>query len=154
MDALSIVVASVGLVSVCGKLSGHISWITSKVPNVDKSLESLNAEVGVYSGVLESIGGSFCDPSLARLAFAPQTGHEEEHWRDVKEAIEECKRLLEDLHQNLQPTRSPVRGAKWMIVDVNAEAIRLHLHHITAYRRTLEVSRHIIELYNPPINFR
>lgn len=153
MDALSIVVASVGLVSVCGKLSGHISWLTNKLHGVHKGLEALTSEIGVFSEVLEDIGGIFCDPSVANSVLAAKTGHEDEHWRDVKQAMEECKRMLEDLHENLQPSRSPLHGGKKLLIDITSEEISRSHHQIIAYRRTMEVSQDIIKMYIPPINF-
>jgi len=147
MDALSIVVASVGLVSVCGKLSGHISWLTNKLQAQDKGLAALNSEIGVLSEVLEDIGGSFCDPSIARLVFAAQTGEEEQLWRDVKQAMEECKRMLEDLHRNLQPNQNPQRGGRTALIDVSPENLSRSHHQVMAYRRTMENCQDIIKMY-------
>jgi hypothetical protein len=148
MDALSIVVASVGLVSVCGKLFGHISWLTNKLQAADKDLEALSSEIGVFSEVLEDIGGSFCDPSIAKSVFVAKTAHEEQHWRDVKQAMEECKRMLEDLHRNLQPDRNHIRGGRALINVTSEELSRSH-HQMMAYRRTMEMSQDIIRMYIP-----
>ena len=150
MDALSVVVASVGLVSVCGRLSGHISWLTNKLQAADKGLGALSSEIGVLSEVLEDIGGSFCDPTIAKLVFAAQTGHEDQLWRDVKQAMEECKRMLEDLHRNLQPIRDPQRGGRMALINNTPEDLFQSHQQIMAFRRTMEMSQDIIKMYTTP----
>ena len=149
MDGLSIVVASVGLVSVCGKISGHISWLTNKIQTADKGLGTLSSEIDALSEVLEAIGGCFCDPSTARLAIAARTGHEEQHWRDVKQAMGECKRMLEELHRGLQPSQNSLRGGRRAIIGVTSEELSQYHHQIMAYRRTMQMSQDLVEMYLP-----
>jgi hypothetical protein len=158
MDSLTIVVASVALVSTCGKLGGYISWLANKVENFD-TLVAFRNEIDSLSRVLGSISACFDNPSQATLALAPQTGFETEHWRNVERSMEDCKKLLEKLHGILRSLSNAKRGqtsvrrrTKINALELDVRELRQLKQQLTAYRMTMELSLQLIIVYLTPSN--
>lgn len=153
MDSLAIVVASVGLVSTCGKLSGHISWLTNKVGNLD-TLTAFRNEIDSLSRVFGSISTCFENPSQATIVLAPHTGYETEHWRNVERSMGDCKKLLDKLYRILQllsnikrEQTSPRKRANGDTHEHEIRELPLLKQQIIAYRMTMELSLRLIDVY-------
>jgi hypothetical protein len=159
MDATSIVVVSVDIVSTCGKVSGCLSWLTKKLKKADPTLGLLRIEIDSLSQVLGSISTSFSDPSLARSALTPQTGHEPQHWRNVKVAMDDCKGLVEKINAVLERmgevkhSGGIFQKSKRMTEPAfRPEQIAFLMQHVLLYRKTMEICLQLITLYVPDSN--
>lgn len=157
MDPLSIAVSSVRLVSECSKLSGYISWLTDKVPDVDDIIRVLYVEIDSLSKVSGSIGASFSDPALVSLGLALQTGYEAQHWQNARDAMDDCKDTLGKMHEILQRVSKVKRRGIFQksanvleLYDSSAKAIEILRLQIAAYRKAMEISLQLVYMFAPP----
>jgi hypothetical protein len=152
MDPLSIAATSATLVGVCVRLSGYIYIVINKVQNVDTSVRVLGIEIDLLSQVLGSISSSFSDSSLAAGALESQTGHEGQHWRNVKRSMEDCQETLGSLERILESVKQGERRflqRPRMLIEFERKSgeIALLKQQITAYRQTMQLSLQLITVY-------
>jgi hypothetical protein len=154
MDPISIIAASGSLVTTCYKLTGYIYTFINKNQLVDTAAGVLGLEIESLSRVLCAINTSFGDPSLANAALASQTGHEAQHWENVKQSMKDCKETLERLEGILQDinkvdTKFFRRPWKVLKLGMKEEVISLFKQQIAAYRNTMQLSLQLITVYPP-----
>jgi hypothetical protein len=106
MDPLSTAVSSASLMTACTKLSGFIYTTITKVQNVDGTLQTLAIEINSLSQVLASLTTSLKDPLLAHSVFSSQTKHETQHWKNVKQCMDDCKDTLASLEKMVKSCES------------------------------------------------
>jgi hypothetical protein len=91
---------------------------------------------------------------LAAAALQSQTGYEAEHWRNVKQALEDCKGTLQRFQSVVESVykeegqllrRSRMLGA----LKLQAQDIANFRQQIGCYRETLKISLQLITLYLP-----
>ena len=152
------VVASVGLVNQCSKLSGYISWILNKIPDTDDTIGVLRVEIDSLSRASGSIGVSFADPALAGLTLALQTGYEAQHWENAKRTMDDCKETMEGMYQVLQRAcKVKRRGVFQKSInqfepdELSSKAIEIWKQQIMAYRKAMEISFQLVYMYSPPL---
>jgi len=122
--------------------------------NVDQTFSVLATEVEQLSKVLDAIKTSFSKPALATVLLESQTGNEAQHWRHVKQALDDCKGTLQDFQKVLESVykeegqllrRSRMLGA----LKLQAQDIERFRQQIGTYRETLTISLQWITLYSP-----
>lgn len=153
MDPFSIATASAGLVGTCVKLSGYVYTFINKTQNVDTAVRVLGIEIDSLSQVLGAISTSFSDPSLANDALKSQTGHEAQHWQNVRRSMDDCKETLVKLERILEKVSKAGSGflgrSKTTIkLDMNSTEILLLKQQIGAYRQTMQLSLQMISVYS------
>jgi hypothetical protein len=152
VEPLSIVASSTALVATCIKLTHYIWSYHNKVQTVDTALRVLGIEIDQLSGVLGSICTSFSDPVIAGAALDVQTGHEAQHWRNVRQSMEDCKETLSKL-EGVLGRFNKVEGGIWrrtkkvVKLGMKGEDIAMLKQQITAYRQTMQLSFQIITVY-------
>jgi len=158
MDPALIVESTAGLFGSCEKISGIISWINEKsLDDADPSLGVLRSELDSLSQVFVSIHTSFREASVARCVLLPQTGYEGQHWRNVKRSLDDCKGSLFKLDRFFHPLAKAKRsqavlqskGIKAMIRELNLADVQVFKQQITSYRKVLELSQQLIDVYYP-----
>lgn len=154
MDPVSIITISAALLRLCATASGYIFTFVSNARNVDTAITTIGVEVNSLSQVLSSINDSFSDGILANAALSSQTGHETQHWRNVRQSMEDCKNTLESLIRILENVRGGTRGflaraRNQISFGMNSAEITLLKQRITAYRQTLQLSLQIITVHDP-----
>jgi hypothetical protein len=152
LEPLSIVVASAGLVDTCVKLTGHIYTFVNKNQNIDTATSVLGIEIDSLSRVLRSITTSFNDPTLAATALKSQTGHEAQHWENVRRSMDDCKVTLAELERILVKVNKTDGGflrrpKKVMKLAMKEQNIALFKQQIAAYRQTMQLSLQLITVY-------
>jgi len=155
MDPISIATASASLVITCSKLMGYIYTIINKCQNVDSAVQVLSIEIDLLSRVLASISTSFNNPLLATAALRSQTGHEAQHWRDVRQSMDDCKSTLEDLERILESIKKESGGFLWrpkklIRLEMKSTEIQLLKQQVNAYRQTLHLLLQLINVYISP----
>jgi hypothetical protein len=115
----------------------------------------LGIEIESLSHVLRSINTSFSDPSLAKVALNAHTGHEAQHWENVRQSMRDCKETLERLEQVLEKVNKGDSGFLWrpkktIKLNMKMETIALLKQEIAAYRQTMQLSLQLITVYVSP----
>jgi len=153
MDPLSIAAAAAGLVYLCTQVSSSIYTFISKTRATETAIRTLAVEVDSLAQVLGSIEEGFKDPLLAAAAIESQTGHEGQHWRNVRRSLDDCKCTLEQLNDILESFRKQggfLRRAKKQIsLSLKAENISLLKQQVSSYRQTMQLSLHLITVCLP-----
>lgn len=154
LDPLSIAATSAALVGTCGRLVGFVYQFAQKVTTVDTALGMLSIELEELRRVLAAVHTTFSNPELARAAFEPQTGHEGQHWANVKRSMSDCETCLCTLERLLEKVSKEDsglvgRGKKILKMSWKDEYISLHKQQISAYRHTMELSLQLITVYMP-----
>jgi uncharacterized protein YoxC len=148
MDMISTAAAAVNL---CFK----IVEIIRATRNVDTTFNLLKTEVEELSKVLDLIKTCFSNPTLAAAALESQTGPEAELWRNMKQAVEDCRETLQGFQTVLESVykeEGQLLRRPRMLVDLNflqAPAIADFRQKIGCYRETLKISLQLITLYLP-----
>jgi hypothetical protein len=148
MDPISITAASATLIRLCATTAGYILNIRA----VDTAITTLRVEVECLSQVLSSINDSLSDNTLATAAFRSQTGHEAQHWRNVKRSMDDCKNTLENLIRILENVRRSnggilSRARSQISLGMSSAQIASLKQQIAAYRQTMQLSLQIITVY-------
>ena len=157
MDPFTIATTAASIVGICAKLSNTIFIYIQNTLVVDTAVDALRIEIDSLAHVLDTLGSSFKDASLAERALELQTGYEGEHWRHVKRSMDDCKVTLDNLQRILdRVNKVEVRGImrrpiKKFKLDINSGDIELLKQHIAAYRRTMQLSLQLITVYVSPI---
>lgn len=150
MDPVSIVVSSVGLVSTCSTLSGHIGWVMKQVESSDPSLIELRVQIDSLSQIFGAISTTFGDPTLAHSA---ETGAESDHWRNVNNSMADCKAVLETMYRSLQSVGIKQvrhqRSFKNLQLTLEPGSVDLLKQQVIAYRKTMEMSLQLLNQYHP-----
>jgi hypothetical protein len=154
IEPLSFIATSAALVATCGRLAGYVYQFARKASVVVSALGMLSIELEELRRVLCAINTTFSNPELAKAAFQPQTGHESQHWENVRRAMADCNRCLsslEHLFQQMSRGESGFlgRGKKAFKMSWKEEHISLHKQQISAYRHTMELSLQLITVYFP-----
>ena len=152
LEPLSIVATSAALVGSCGRLVGFIYQFARKATAIDSALGMLGIELEELRRVLAAVNTTFSNPELAKAAFEPQTGHEGQHWANVRRSMSDCERCLNSLERLLEKMSKEDsgivgRGRKILKMSWNEEHISLHKQQISAYRHTMELSLQLITVY-------
>src|SRR5208282_785634 len=106
MDPQSIATTSLSLVQLCNKTRNSLNSLTVK--NVAPLIAALAREIASLSQVLNSIYESFNIHSLADAALGSQYGNE--HWRNVQQAMEDCRETLKTLEWRLEEVEDSQKG--------------------------------------------
>jgi len=160
MDPTRIVESTAELFATCEKVSGIISWIDEKSladEEVDPILGVVRSELDSLSQVFISLHTSFCDPSIVRCVFLPQTGYEGQHWRNVKRSLDDCQGCLNKLDRFFHPIFNAKRSQAFLqakvimaiIRELNLAPIPAFKQQIVACRKVLELSQQLIDVYDP-----
>ena len=88
MDPLSIGVAAMGLVHVCGKLTGQLYTFITQSRVVDESIKTLRFEIDSLLHVLSSMKDSLDEPLLAEAVLNSQAEPERRHWQNVRQSLD------------------------------------------------------------------
>jgi hypothetical protein len=149
MDPISIATASACLVRLSVTVSGYIYTYVSNNRNVDTTIRFLAVEIDSLAQVVSSIQESFSDPSLADAALSSQTGHEGNHWRNVRRSMNDCENTLKHLEQVMEKVKKGKMGmfGRAVKLQMNSVEITLLKQQIGAYRETLQLSLHMITVY-------
>jgi hypothetical protein len=146
MDPVSIVVSSVGLVSTCSTLSGHITWLMKQVESTDAALIELRVQIDSLSQIFGAISACFGDPIVARSA---ETGSEADHWRNVHNSMADCKAVLEIMYRDLKNVgiKQAHRQKSFRNMELNLDPASIDLlkHQVIAYRKTMETSLQLLK---------
>ena len=93
---------------------------------------------------------SLRDPLLANTAFKSQTGHEVQHWGNVKRSLQDCQEVLESLEkilENVQKTDSGfLRRPRNIVKMSSGQLTQLH-QQVASYTRTMQLSLQLITVY-------
>jgi len=154
MDPFSIVTTSATLVDRCAKLTEYLYKYVKKIQNVDTAVQVLQLEITTLQRVLGSIGTSFSDPAMAQVALETLTGHEAQHWENVKRSMEDCEVTLTDLDKILENVTNVgdgfFRRAKTQVkLDMKSTKMTLLKQQVTAYRQTMQLSLQMLTVYFP-----
>jgi len=154
IEPISLIATSAALVGTCGKLAGYVYQFARKASAVDTAVGMLGIELDELRRVLGAINTTFNNPELARAAFEPQTGHESQHWENVRRSMSDCQRCLGSLERlfekmNKEESSFLGLGKKVLKMSWKEEHISLHKQQISAYRQTMEVSLQLITVYIP-----
>ena len=153
MDPFTIATTAASIVGVCAKVSSTIITYIQNTLVIDTTVDALRIEIDSLAHVLDTLGSSFKDASLAGTALESQTGHEGEHWRHVKRSMDDCKATLEKFQRILdRVNKVEVRGImrrsiKKVKLDMKSGDIDLLKQQIAAYRRTMQLSLQLITVY-------
>jgi len=154
MDPITIVSTSAALAVTCVKLSGYIYTIVDKVRTVDNAVRVLGVEIESLSHVLRAISTKFDDQSLAKAALSTQTGHEVQHWENVRRSMGDCKETLARLERVFEKLNKgdSLSGFLWrpskktIKFNMKAETISLLKQEIECYRQTMQLSLQLISV--------
>jgi hypothetical protein len=154
MDPLSITTAVAALVGACSKLT-NLLGVINQSKSVDTSIKSLGIEINSLSQVLGNIGVSFGDSAIAAATLEPQTGHEAQHWRNVKQSMEDCDctlKMLEPILKSVKQSESRIFSAlrKQIKLEDKAGEIALLKQQIASYRQAMQLSLQLITVYTNP----
>jgi hypothetical protein len=145
MDPVSIVVSSVGLVSTCSTLSGHIAWVMKQVENSDPSLTELRVQIDSLSQIFGATSTTFGDRTIAHTA---ETGAGADHWRNVNNSMADCKAVLESMYRSLQRVSikqgRDQRSIKNIELNLEPGSVDLLKQQVIAYRKTMETSLQLL----------
>lgn len=156
MEPLSITTAVVTLVGACSKLTTLLGVI-NKSKTVDTSIKSLGIEINSLAQVLGNIGVSFGDSAIAAATLESRTGHEVQHWRNVKRSMDDCESTLKMLEPILKSVK---QGENWifpalrrqMKLEERAGEIALLKQQIASYRQAMQLSFQLITVYTNPVS--
>lgn len=157
MDPFTIATTAASIVGACAKLSNTIFTYIQNTLVIDTAVDALRIEVDSLAHVLDTLGSSFKDASLAGTALELQTGHEGEHWKHVKRSMDDCKVTLENFQRMLdRVNKVELRGImrrsiKKVKLDLKSGDIDLLKQQIAAYRRTMQLSLQLITVYVSPL---
>jgi len=145
---------SAALAVTCIRLSGYIYTVVDKIRMVDNAVRVLGVEIESLAHVLRSISTSFGDQLLAKAVLSAQTGHELQHWENVRRSMGDCKETLERLERVFEKLNKgdSLSGFLWrpskkMIkFNMKTETIALLKQEIECYRQTMQLSFQLISL--------
>jgi hypothetical protein len=146
LEPISIAITATQLVETCTK----IYQIVNQTLHVDASIGVLGVEVNSLCEVLNAMHESFNDPSLATIDM--QTGHEAQHWRNVKRSLHDCTGTLKCLGEILDGLkRSGGRflpgPRKQMNLELKLREIGVLKQQVTSYRQTMQLSMQLLTVY-------
>lgn len=150
MDPISIATTAASIAGTCVKIYSYIQSIQA----VDNEIRVLGVEVDQLSRVLDSMSDSFKDPSLAESALECQTGHEAQHWRNVRRSLDDCRETMRNLERILDNVKTKEGGflrffKSRIKMDMNVGEIALLKQQVAAYRRTMQLSLQLITMHAP-----
>lgn len=152
LETLSLAATTAQLVTDCLTVSRYITSFIQNAHATDLTIQSLGVEVDSLSQVLDAINKSFADTTLTTAALESQKGHEGEHWRNVKQSMQDCRQtlnrlqvILKNLHKNETQFRRRVR--KQVNLDLKGGEITMLKQQISSYRQAMQVSLQVITLY-------
>ncbi|KAF3908836.1 hypothetical protein AA313_de0206793 [Arthrobotrys entomopaga] len=110
MDPLSLSASVAGLLSLVIQIGQTVSTLAEALENVDNTISSFRGEIAALSGVLQSIGSAFSDPSRHRILEEAShgTGHMGQYWKGVVVTLEHCEgtlRKMSDVLDGVQTSR-------------------------------------------------
>jgi len=154
IETITLATTSAQLVAECLTISRYITSFIQNANAADLTIQSLGVEVDSLSQVLDAINKSFSDTTLATAALDSQTGHEGEHWRNVKQSMQDCRQtlnrlqvIMKNLHKN--DTQFLGRVRKQVKLDLKGGEITMLKQQISSYRQAMQVSLQVITLYVP-----
>src|SRR5208282_5070114 len=96
-EPISIAASAGTLVAVAGKLVEYILAYQAKTKSVDENIAGLGNEIKSLHFVLSAMRNSFNDPSVQAATLASGTGHEAQHWNNVRQSLNDCDATLQRL---------------------------------------------------------
>jgi hypothetical protein len=153
MDPATIIGVTTAVVRLCATVSGHIFTFVSNAKNVDEAITTLGVEINALSEVLRSISDSLRDKTLVNAISNSRTGHEAQHWRNVKRSLNDCKNMLERMVRvmdGVSPRRTGgffSRAKTQINFGMRMVEVTSLKQQVTAYRQTLQLSLQLITVY-------
>jgi hypothetical protein len=146
VDPISIAITARHLVEACTK----IYMIINQTRHVDSSIGVLGVEINSLCEVLNAMHESFNDPSLATIDM--QTGHEAQHWRNVKRSLQDCRSTLKSLSDILDGLKQSggnflQRPRKQINLQFKLREIGILKEQVTSYRQTMQLSMQLLTVY-------
>jgi hypothetical protein len=146
MDPATIVALSVAL----AKGFKAVYNVFEGIRLADATIDALRKEVKALSHALEGIHQSFNDPSLAQALVSARGNH----WESMNNAMRDCTEVLKSLNNLTESTSSNrgMVGRRWdqFMVALKSGEIALLQKQVTSHRSVMEMSMHMIMLYNTP----
>ena len=154
IEPISFITTSANLINTCTKLVDFAYQFAQKVNSIGTALGTLGIELVELRRILGAINSTFANPELAKAAFEPQTGHESQHWANVRRSMADCEQSLcslECLFQKISKEDNSLlgRGKKVLKLSWKEQDISWHKQQISAYRHTMELSLQLITVYSP-----
>jgi len=145
-EPISIGITATQLVETCAK----IYTMVNQTRNVDASIGVLGVEINSLCEVLNAMHESFNDPSLATIDM--QTGHEAQHWRNVKRSLQDCTGTLKSLAEILDALKQSggrffQRPRKQINLQLKLREIGVLKEQVTSYRQTMQLSMQLLTVY-------
>src|SRR5947207_604431 len=154
LDPITIATVAGSLVQVCGKLSGYIITYVNKTNTIDSNVAGLSQEIESLSQVLEAMRQSFKSNAINAATLEEGTGHEAGHWKNVRQAMNNCQITLNSLAEvwekiskvdsRLPGVARPKRVAYMMMSE---EQITIYKGQISAFRQTISLSLQLLTVY-------
>lgn len=132
----------------CAVLLDVCASTSSEAHNLPKHANEghfLGLEIDLLSNILKKIREAYIDAPSNDIRWIPQ---EEEHWRKVRQALEDCTENVNELATQFGKLEHKSWSSFWSSsgMDSKLEAAR---QKITVYRQTLEISLKLIPMYDP-----
>jgi hypothetical protein len=145
-EPISIAITATQLVETCTK----IYTIVNQTRHVDASIGVLGVEINSLCEVLNAMHESFNDPALATIDM--QTGHEAQHWRNVKRSLQDCTGTLKCLGEILDALKRSggrflQRPRKQINLQLKLREIGVLKQQVTSYRQTMQLSMQLLTAY-------
>lgn len=103
MDPLTIAVTAATIVQHCIRVSSYLYSFINSGNNIDATVTVLRNEVDSLSQILAAIASSCRQPEIAQATHDDQ---EEAHWRNLKQALDDCETAIRSLEERLQGLQS------------------------------------------------
>src|SRR5271163_896110 len=150
MDGISIIASSAAsLVSSCLTVYRNVSTFIHETKIVGDNIRVLQVEIEELRKVIAEIHHSLNNPTLADAALNPQTGYELNHWKNVKQSLDDCKKPLERVQSVLESVETAggrilrQMRMQWAL-DAKSSEITMIKQELSLYRWTLQVSLQMI----------
>lgn len=157
MDPLTIAITAATIVQHCIRVSSYLYAFINSGNNIDTTVTVLRNEVESLSQILTSIANSCRRPEIAQAA---QNKQEEAHWRNLKQALDDCNAAIESLEERLEglqsnKSKAGLRFVKFISKKIKWETTSQDLfrirQQISACREAMGLSLQWITLYSIPM---
>jgi hypothetical protein len=152
-EPISIATAAGSLVAVAGKLTEYIIAYQSKTNTIDVNISGLGSEVKSLHSVLSAMKRSFSDQKVVAATLASGTGHQAQHWNNVRQSLSDCDITLRRLYviwsrmDQKEPSRFFKQSKKVLALELNREEIDIFRLQVQSYRQTMEMSLQVLTMY-------
>lgn len=116
---------------------------------MDNKFKAFSDEIAGLAHILNLISVSFEDPDIASLTVL--TGHEGQHWRDVRRSLDDCQFSLDTLAKILEGMGADEKGVlgrikKQLKLNMKSKEIEFLRRQTLCFTQAMQISLQMINL--------